>query len=275
MPENSEPRIVKPSNKFSANEDPTVSQSETSLVSDANSSDEDIAAISFSALVKAQESLGTRTFTENDSIHSRGCRSPVKGVKDAEPLRGQRTGKSHDQMHVRSSKHAPAEMSSKKAVSRKREVVPTTKRDVRDPRFEPISGAYDEEKVKANYSFLDDYRTTEMSDLKASIRRTNDEVVREKLKQALTSMESRKRTMQRRDQQQEVLSAHRAKEKELIKQGKRPFHLKRSEQKRLALVQRFESMNDKQRDKTIERRRKKKARKVIKEMPERVTAHDV
>ncbi|KAL8707840.1 MAG: hypothetical protein Q9220_007194 [cf. Caloplaca sp. 1 TL-2023] len=240
----------------------------------ANRSDEDIAATSFGALAKAQESLSTRNFAEDSSSYGRGRTSLLQGVKDARPLREQEIGTSDDKTHARSSKHAPAGMSSKKAVSRKREVVPIIKRDVRDPRFEPISGPHDEEKTKANYSFLDDYRNVEMSELKASIRRTNDKDTKERLKRALTSMESRKRTMQRRDQQQEVLRAHRAKEKELVKQGKRPFHLKRGEQKRLALVQRFESMNDKQLGKTMERRRKKKARKVMKDMPEPARAPD-
>lgn len=81
-------------------------------------------------------------------------------------------------------------------------------------------------------------------------------------------MESRRKTQLAKDKEQEVLSKHRKKEKELIQQGKKPFYLKRGEQKKMALVERFESMKGKQADKVIERRRKKKAAKERKGMPE-------
>jgi len=54
----------------------------------------------------------------------------------------------------RSSKHAPTEISSKKAVSRKREVVVIKRREHRDPRFESLTGPVDESKFRAAYSFM-------------------------------------------------------------------------------------------------------------------------
>ncbi|KAL8978674.1 MAG: hypothetical protein Q9177_006338, partial [Variospora cf. flavescens] len=72
----------------------------------------------------------------------------------------------------------------------------------------------------------------------------------------------------RKNEEQDVLRAHRAKEKGLIKQGKKPFYLKKAEQKKLALVHRFEGMKGKQADKAIGRRRKKKASREMREMPE-------
>lgn len=158
-------------------------------------------------------------------------------------------------------------MSSKKAVSRKREVVPTVKRDVRDPRFEPLTGPLDQEKAKKAYSFLDEYRDSEMAELKSSIRQTKDPITKEKLKRALLKMESRKKTQETKEHEQEILRAHRATEKELVKQGKKPFYLKKAEQKKLALMRRFEGMKGKQVDKVIERRRKKKASREKRAMP--------
>ncbi|KAL8706667.1 MAG: hypothetical protein Q9201_000301 [Fulgogasparrea decipioides] len=216
----------------------------------------DAATISFGALVKAQESLSK-------------CSAPPKQNEfDSAEARERKAGKSDNREHVRSSKHAPAEMSSKKAVSRRREVVPTLKRDVRDPRFEPSSGPLNDMKAKKNYSFLEDYRDSEISQVKAGIRQTKDLAAKEKLKRALLSMESRKQSQQWKDQEQAVLRAHRTREKELVKQGKKPFYLKRGEQKKLALIQRFESMKGEQAEKVIERRRKKKAQRERKGMPE-------
>ncbi|KAL8954231.1 MAG: hypothetical protein Q9193_007324, partial [Seirophora villosa] len=141
-------------------------------------------------------------------------------------------------------------------------------RDVRDPRFEPLTGPLDEQKAKKNYGFLNDYRDLEMSELRSVIRQTKDPAAKENLKRALLRMESRKKSQQRKDEEQDILRAHRAKEKDLIRQGKKPFYLKKAEQKKLALVQRFEGMKGKQADKAIERRRKKKASRHMREMPE-------
>lgn len=229
----------------------------------------DVAVISFGALAKAQEDLAMRT--DRPSKYStepgRPTRCEEREVYSADAREGN-AGKRDSKEHVRSSKHAPAQMSSKKAVSRRREAVPTLCRDIRDPRFEPTSGPLDEARARKNYSFLDGYRDSEIAQLKTGIRQTKDATAAEKLKRALISMESKKETQERKDQQQEVQRAHRAKEKELIKQGKKPFYLKRGEQKKLALVQRFQGMKEKQVEKVIERRRKKKTQKERRGMPE-------
>ena len=168
---------------------------------------------------------------------------------------------------LRTSKHAPAELSSRKAVSRKREVVPTQKINHRDPRFEPYGGVIDESISKRNYSFLDAYRNSEISELKLAIRKTNDGEFKEQLKSALLKMETRKEAHKTKEQQQEVLRKHRKEEKEKIEQGKRPFFLKKADQRKMLLIERFESMNTKQVDKVILGRRKKKAAKERKAMP--------
>lgn len=180
-----------------------------------------------------------------------------------------KAGKMDTRDFSRSSKHAPAEMSSKKAVSRRREAIPIKKLDHRDPRFEPISGRVDEFKIQKTYSFLDGYRESEMMELQTAIRQTKNLDAKEKLKQMLRSMESRKKTQDAKNQQQEVVLAHRAKEKELVRQGKKPFYLKRAEQRKLALVERFARLKGKQIERVIERRLKKRASRARKEMPER------
>ena len=163
-------------------------------------------------------------------------------------VQGSKAGKNETRDYSRSSKHAPTELSSKKAVSRRREAVPVKRVEYRDPRFEPISGRVDEPKTKKNYSFLDEYRESEMTELRTAIRQTKDQDAKERLEQTLRRMESRKKTQEAKDQQQEVVRAHRTKEKELVRQGKKPFYLKRAEQKKLALVERFAGLKGKQVD---------------------------
>ena len=214
----------------------------------------DAASISFGALVKAQASLGKRKRSYGDGDYGDAHEALEK--------------KNVSRDFSRTSKHAPAELSSKKAVSRKREVVPVQKKNHRDPRFEPLSGPVDEEKTKKNYSFLDAYRDSEISEIKSAIRQTKDIEGKEKLRNTLVSMESRKKAQEMKEQQQEVLRKHRREEKEKIQQGKKPFYLKKADQKQMALIERFESMKSKQIDKVIKRRRKKKAAKERKGMPD-------
>ena len=222
--------------------------------------------------MKAQASFGKRKRSNDDegfgdAHESFGKNRLSREFNNNEALE-RRAGKKDIRDFSRTSKHAPAELSSKKAVSRKREVVPTHKINHRDPRFEPLSGAIDEQKTKKNYSFLDTYRESEISELKSEIRKTKDSEGKERLKRALLSMESRKKAQEMKEQQQEVLRKHRKEEKEKIEQGKRPFYLKKADQKKMALVERFEGMKGKQVEKVIERRRKKKAAKERKVMPD-------
>jgi len=218
------------------------------------------ASISFGALAKAQATL----------TGPRKAKNATKGSgdnwEDNEAAERKAGHKDHRDFN-RSSKHAPTEISSKKAVSRRREVIPVKKRDIRDPRFERLTGDLDEERVKAAYSFLDDYRQDEMNKLKEEIKKTKDEDQKEKLKRSLLSMESRMKAEMRKKKEKEVLDRHRKEEKENVKMGKKPFYLKKSEQKKQVLMDQFKDLKGKQLDRVIERRRKKVEGKEKKNMP--------
>lgn len=167
---------------------------------------------------------------------------------------------------TRTSKHAPQEQSSKKPVSRRREILQDNRRKARDPRFDPLMGAVDEEKMRRAYAFLDEYRDSEITDLKAQIRKAKDMGEKESLKRQLLSMESKKKAQKKRDEADDLLRQHRNKEKELVAQGKQPFYLKKSEQKQQLLTNRFADMSKGQVDRAIERKRKKMAGKEKKEL---------
>lgn len=129
----------------------------------------------------------------------------------------------------RSSKHAPAVMSSKKPVSRKRDVLAPKKRAARDPRFDSLAGPLDSNKISHNYAFLDQYRDSEMAELKATIKKTKNEEDKEILKKKLLSMESQKKAKQSKERHEKIVREHKKQEKEAVKQGKTPFFLKKCE----------------------------------------------
>ena len=145
--------------------------------------------------------------------------------------------------------------------------MPVPKREFRDPRFEPLSGFVDEAKVRAAYSFLDEYREDEIKELKSAIKTARDADAKDKLKRALMSMESKKKAQMRKQKEQEILDNHRKAEKELVKQGKQPFYLKKAEQKKRVLLDQFGGLKGKKLDHVIERRRKKQEGREKKKMP--------
>jgi ribosomal RNA-processing protein 36 len=167
----------------------------------------------------------------------------------------------------RSSKHAPTEISSKKAVSRKREVVSVAQRRFRDPRFENMDGPVDDLKIRRNYAFLDEYVDDEIKELKDTIKVTRDDDARERLKKALLSKESKRKAQMRKDKRDEIIDKHKKEEKELVKQGKQPFFLKQKEVEKRVLLDQYGDLKGKQLDRVIERRRKKVEGKEKKKMP--------
>ncbi|KAI0166697.1 DUF947-domain-containing protein [Hypoxylon sp. FL1284] len=221
--------------------------------------------ISFGALAKAQASLpsirrgkGRPTEEEEDESES------DSDQPDSEPKDKSKLPTPH-----RAHKHAPTEQTSKRPVTRRREVVPIARRAARDPRFSSATSTRPEDEARSRraYGFLDEYRDSEMGALRAAARKTRDPGAREELKRAVASMESRRKAQQRRDDEAKMLADHRRRERDLVRQGKQPFYLKKSEQKRRLLVDRFEGLKPKQVDRTIERRRKKLASKEKKNMP--------
>lgn len=186
------------------------------------------------------------------------------------------------------SKHAPMAAPSNKAVTRKRTVVASDKPSssrARDPRFAPLSGsALSADKTAKNYAFLDDYRQSEIAELKERLGDTKkgrnkpathakkgaaklSEEEKARLRKELVRMESQEQSRKEKQRLEEVAKKHKGEETDKIAQGKNPFFLKKSEQKRLALVNKFEGMKSKQRDKALDRRRKKIAGKEKKSMP--------
>lgn len=187
---------------------------------------------------------------------------------------------------ARSSKHAPMVQSSKRAVTRRRAAVEVKKPTFRDPRFDNVAGPLPDENTMAKrYGFLDEYKNTEISELRSALKKAKTEDEKARIKKTLLSMESQKKARDKKAKQQEVIREHKKKEKEMVKEGKQPFYLKKcmcmmtsiywaflltewiAEQKKLAIIDEFKNMKGKQREHVLERRRKKIAHKERKNMP--------
>lgn len=236
----------------------------------------DLSSISFGALAKAQASLPPSKKQKELS----GKQDGEDGEKAPRPdKRSASSSTMSAPAPKRTSKHAPQEQSSKRPVSRRREIIATeTKRSAaRDPRFDPVSGTaarLSETNASKAYAFLDEYRDKEIADLRAQVKKTKDWEKKEELKRQIMVIESRRRARKQKEEAERLLAEHRKKEKELVAQGKQPFYLKRSEQKKQLLVNRFAAMSKGQADKAMQKKRKKIAGKEKKELDslQRVTS---
>ncbi|KAG0670913.1 rRNA biogenesis protein rrp36 [Pichia californica] len=130
----------------------------------------------------------------------------------------------------------------------------------RDIRFDTALGkSIDYEIVRKQYSFLDEYRETEIKEMekilkdKKLLNRLDENQIND-LKYKLQSTRSKLESLKKKDREKQAL-------KDYIKENKNSNNnkfLTRAEKRKVLLVDRFEHMNSKQKTKSIERKRKRK-----------------
>ncbi|CAI7647903.1 unnamed protein product [Penicillium viridicatum] len=237
-----------------------------------------LADISFGALAKAQASMreknrkDKRTPKDDTASTLDDIRTKLREARE-QKLEAAAKSKSKEKKS-RSSKHAPMEQSSKRAVTRKRTAVelPPAPRS-RDPRFDAAvmghSGVGKHPHGGSAYAFLDEYRASELNDLKEQMRKTKNLQQKEKLKGEIRRAQDKLRSAQNKKREAEVQAEHKKREKQLIREGKKanPYYLKNSELQKQVLEKKYEEMGSRERAKALERRRKKMTSKERKEMP--------
>ncbi|KAJ5826175.1 rRNA biogenesis protein rrp36 [Penicillium riverlandense] len=242
--------------------------------------------ISFGALAKAQASMGpkkrknkltTTASTEESTSALDDIRAQIRAAREQRRSKAQEDNPASTEKKEkkRSSKHAPMVQSSKYAVSRKRTVIePAAVAKARDPRFDAAvmghsgAGKHSEAASKA-YAFLDEYRASELKDLKEQFAKTKNAQQKEALKKQIRSASDKMRAMEARKRERDVIADHKKKEKQLIREGKKstPYYLKKSDLKKQVMMKKYEEMGSRDRAKALERRRKKMASKERKNLP--------
>jgi ribosomal RNA-processing protein 36 len=231
-----------------------------------------LAHVSFEKLAEIQNKVGMKEFHKN--FRRSGSQAEEKTQQDTvtdtdkvvKGTKGERTPKKKDSMK-RDAKNRPMEMSSKRAVGRFREVVETPTEKRRDPRFDQMSGKLNQDLYEKSYEFLDKYKQDEEQMLKAQILKEKDPEEKERLQHTLTRMVSQRTANTEAKRKQAIKRERKRTEQELVKQGKKPFFLKKSDQKKLELIDKFKQLGDKNVDKILEKRRKRNATKDHKKVP--------
>lgn len=174
-----------------------------------------------------------------------------------------------DQRH----KHAPTEQSSKRRVSKIRKIDGLN--DKRhgsslygDIRFEKSTGrATDQSVVRRRYAFLDEYREKEISDLEGLlhdrkfVNKLNDRD-REDMEGNLKSMKSKLQSIKNQDLEKNIIKEY----EDNMNQGNQTrFHLKKADKRKVIQKWKFDHMKSRQREKVMERKRKKRLGKEFKQ----------
>lgn len=245
----------------------------SSTAQDSDSGPEEMSSLSFGAIRNAQKNIDEE---DNDSDSDSGPEESSGGYE-----RGGYKGKGkkpEDEGPKKRLKHAPSEASSKKRVSVIRPIPGLTmtksgadsasrdSRLYRDIRFDSTYGKPNEDRVREDYAFLDEYRKEEIAELTAQLKKTDESWKRSQIQTQIQSLQSKLKTLEKRDFRKKVLNDHRQQQRDQAKDGKNPYYLKRSDQRKLVLTEQFKTMKKKDIDRAIERRRKKVTGKEKKDM---------
>ncbi|XP_069344235.1 ribosomal RNA processing protein 36 homolog isoform X1 [Eulemur rufifrons] len=208
--------------------------------------------MSFEELLELQSQVGTKTYKQlvaANSTKKQGSRPPVQSTCVAD-------------------KHRPLEMSAKIQVPFLRQVVPICKKVARDPRFDDLSGEYNPEVFDKTYQFLDDIRAKEKELVKKQLKKHCSGEKHEKLQQLLQRMEQQEMAQQERKRQQELRLVLKQERRAQAQQGHRPYFLKKSEQRQLALAEKFKELRRRRKlESFLSRKRRRNAGKDKKHLP--------
>ncbi|CDO93030.1 unnamed protein product [Kluyveromyces dobzhanskii CBS 2104] len=187
------------------------------------------------------------------------------GESDDEPTKTSRKRKGKG-------KHAPTESSSKKRIRTMRKIPGLDdnkgKSIYQDVRFDKALGKSDDlSKVRQRYKFLDEYREKEIKELDGMLhdRKFLSKIgdrEKSKMEQQVKQMKSRLETVQVMEMEQKIVKDYEA---EINKNNKNKYHLKDSEKRKVIQKWKFEHMKGKQREKVMDRKRKKRLGKEFKQ----------
>ncbi|XP_048203710.1 LOW QUALITY PROTEIN: ribosomal RNA processing protein 36 homolog [Perognathus longimembris pacificus] len=206
--------------------------------------------LSFEELLELQNQVGTKAYKQSVARKS----TAKQGSRQSSCV---------------ADKHKPLEMSAKVRVPYLRQVVPISKKVARDPRFDDLSGEYNAEVFDKTYQFLDEIRAKEKQLVKKQLKRHRSGEQHEKLQQLLQRMEQQEMAQQERRRAAGFpLSPEAEERRALAQQGHRPYFMKKSEQRQLALAEKFKELKrSKKLESFLSRKRRRNAGKDKRYLP--------
>ncbi|WAR18448.1 RRP36-like protein [Mya arenaria] len=135
----------------------------------------------------------------------------------------------------------------------------------RDPRFDDLSGEFKDEHFQRNFSFLSDVKAREKQLVQKKLQKTTNEKKKEDLSKLLNKMKE-----EREKKQADLEKSWKSKEKELVKEGKTPYFLKKGDRKKLELAERYRDLQKTGKlDQYLSKKHKRNAQKDRRKLPNR------
>lgn len=209
--------------------------------------------LSIGEMIKLREELGSKKFTALTSA----ALSTTAETKEASKQPTAPVGK-----QKRVSKHHPREISSKRRVAALREAPSAAKRSTRDPRFDDLSGEFDETMFSSSYGFIGDIRSEEKTKLQTELKKCKDPARRDLIVKLINKINTSDKANKLKADKRQLLVADRRQALENVKRGKNPYFAKKSDLRTAELKGKFERLKKEGKvDKYLAKRRKRNLQK--------------
>lgn len=199
----------------------------------------EIATVPFSKLLKIKRKLYEENLDEEDEDEE----DEFEQERRASQLH--QAAKRSTDLEKRENRHAPTELSTRRPVSRRRQVVETKQTQARDPRFSSLSASAPNKGLfSSSYSFLRQQQGEEVLELRQTLKKlkkqeahhagpraSSDAAIgireeRQRVEAALRREEGRENERRRREHEDEVLRRAKKSIDDKVKQGGKRFYLK-------------------------------------------------
>jgi len=217
--------------------------------------------ISFGELQKLRETVGLKKY--NEAVFgkkSEDCEADDGGGDKGRGLKRKLINEKVDGETKKKSE--PEEMSSKKQKVKPRNVVENVKRRHRDPRFDNLSGKFNEDMFQKSYSFVDDMKKDELKMVKKKFKKARNKEEKSSLHKLLQRMEEQEKVNEFKAKRKENEKKRKKEEHAARSTGKKVFYLKKNEARKLELLDQYKKLKESGKvDKVLNRKRKVNASK--------------
>ncbi|KAF8213087.1 hypothetical protein K438DRAFT_1803384 [Mycena galopus ATCC 62051] len=240
-------------NSYLSDED--APETNTAGPSQLKSLEEDLSSLPLGALLRAQRALKKAQANDSDSEDSEDETPEKSSSKGKEKEKPEWSIEPRHDIAKRANKHAPTEVTSKRPVTRRRQVVEVKTIQARDPRFLPLAGEFSAQKFQTHYGFLTDAHKTELRTLRDNLKtarkllassprdlRPEREAEVSRLEQAVKRAESLVNQDRKARVDQEALTKLNEAERAKRKDGKTGWWMKDSEKKEFLLRARYDAL---------------------------------
>lgn len=199
-----------------------------------------------------RESLASVPFEVLQALKKKGDAKALDRRNDPTPAKEEKKGK--NQPLEASSKRRPPRFIDFGTIPR------NTQRKSRDPRFDSLSGKFNEDLFQKSYSFVEDYKQEELNELNEQLRKEKDPEEKERIALGVRLLHNQIAVTKRDAEQKTKKTARKKMERELVLQGKKPFFPKKSDEKTLELLEKFTDLKQKgQLDKYLVKKKRRNA----------------